>query len=75
MSVLATKVNADPALAAIPIHSDEACNQVGGMPVLATPATIVGVAAGVGLVGSVAALFGAGYVVGRNLGGTTPRPK
>ncbi|MEU7980853.1 hypothetical protein AB0B63_20250, partial [Micromonospora sp. NPDC049081] len=52
MSVLANRVNADPALAAIPIHSDEACNQVGGMPVLATPATIVTVAAGVGLVGT-----------------------
>ncbi|MEU7618726.1 hypothetical protein AB0M91_29095 [Micromonospora rifamycinica] len=75
MSVLANRVNADPALAAIPIHSDEARNHVGGMPVLATPATIVTVAAGVGLVGSVAALFGAGYVAGRNLGGTRPVPK
>ncbi|TDB83995.1 hypothetical protein E1091_17850 [Micromonospora fluostatini] len=72
MSVLAIRVNTDPDLAAIPIDSGEACSQVGGMPVLATPATIVSVAAGVGLVGSVAALFGAGYVVGRNLGGTRP---
>ncbi|MFI9640525.1 hypothetical protein ACIG87_10710 [Micromonospora sp. NPDC051925] len=75
MSVLANRVNADPALATIPIHSDKARNQVGGMPVLATPATVVGVAAGVGLVGSVAALFAAGYVAGRNLGGPNPPPK
>ncbi|MEH0970613.1 hypothetical protein V6U77_05695 [Micromonospora sp. CPCC 205546] len=75
MSVLAVKVNADPALATIPIDADEACTRVGGMPVLATPATIVGVAAGVGVVGSVAGLFAAGYAAARNFGGPTPRPR
>ncbi|WP_405115472.1 hypothetical protein OG559_12850 [Micromonospora sp. NBC_01405] len=75
MSVLAMRVNADPDLAAIRIDADEACNNVGGMPVLATPATIVTVAAGVGLVGSVAGLFAAGYAMGRAIGSPTPRPK
>ncbi|GIH70099.1 hypothetical protein [Sphaerimonospora thailandensis] len=72
MPLLAEKVNADPALAAISIHSAEPCHEIGGAPVLATPATIVTVAAGVGLVGSVAGLFAAGYAMGRALGGTKP---
>jgi len=75
MSVLVEKVNADPALAAISIHDADTRHQVGGVPVTATPGTIVTVAAGVGLVGAVAGLFGAGYAVGRNLGGTQPRPQ
>ncbi|MBU2666322.1 hypothetical protein KOI35_22730 [Actinoplanes bogorensis] len=72
MSVIATRVNADPVLATVRIDADEACDQVGGMPVLATPATFVAVAAGVAAVGSVAGLFAAGYAAGRNFGG--PRP-
>ena len=72
MSVLVTKVNADPALATVPIHNTEATSEIAGVPVLATPATIVTVAAGVGVVAGVAGLFAAGYAVGRNLGGTRP---
>ncbi|WP_067136956.1 hypothetical protein [Microtetraspora malaysiensis] len=71
MTLLAEKVNADPALTAISIYSTEPCHEIGGAPVLATPATIVGVAAGVGLVGSVVGLFAAGYAFGHS--GTLPK--
>ncbi len=73
MSTLATKVNADPALAAVPIDSPVSLHDVGATPVLATPATIVAVSAGIGLVGAVAGLFAGGYALGRAIGGS-PRP-
>ncbi|MGW5053717.1 hypothetical protein [Actinokineospora sp. NPDC004072] len=75
MNRLQDRVNADPALAAVPIEGTEAVAVVGGMPVLATPATIVTVAAGVGLIGGVAGLFGAGYALGKVVGTPSPRPQ
>jgi hypothetical protein len=75
MNTLAAKVNADPALAAVPIDSPVTLHDVGATPVLATPATLVTVAAGVGLVGAVAGLFGAGYAMGRAIGSPSKPPQ
>jgi hypothetical protein len=74
MTVLVDKVNADPLLAAMPIDNGEPLVVSAGMPVLATPATIVAAAAGVAMVAGVAGAFAAGYAIGHGMGTPSPHP-
>ncbi|MFD9303391.1 hypothetical protein ACFWCB_12170 [Streptomyces sp. NPDC060048] len=73
MSVLTEHVNSSGELAEFPLRADRA-RQMGDLaPVLATPATVVAVAAGVAVGAQLVGVFTAGVAVGaRAVGGTQP---
>jgi hypothetical protein len=75
MNSLLNKANSDPVLAGVRVDSSAPLVLTGGTPVLATPAAVVGFAAGVGVVAGLAGAFAAGAAAGRAaIGGTSPTP-
>ncbi|CRK56200.1 hypothetical protein [Alloactinosynnema sp. L-07] len=75
MSSVLEKVNASAVFADIPLRADVPMTVGAASPVLATPATIVGIAAGVAVVAGVAGAFYAGYQIGRAIGHQNPLPQ
>ncbi|MGQ0842302.1 hypothetical protein [Actinokineospora sp.] len=73
MSTLLDKVNASEVLAAIPLRTEGVTPAGSAAPVLATPATVVGFAAGVAVVSGVAGAFMVGYNMGQAAGSTRPK--
>ncbi|MGQ0842300.1 hypothetical protein [Actinokineospora sp.] len=62
------KVNASEVLAMIPLRTDDLTMADSAVPVLATPAAVVGFAAGVAVVSGVAGAFMVGYNMGQAAG-------
>ncbi|WP_436496619.1 hypothetical protein [Actinokineospora sp. HUAS TT18] len=75
MSTVLEKVNASAVLAGIPLRAEDPMTVSAATPVLATPATVVGIAAGVAVVAGVAGAFIAGYNIGRAVGHTPRLPE
>jgi len=76
MNSLLDKANSDPVLAGVRVDSTTPLTITGATPVLATPAAVVGFAAGVAVVSGLAGAFAAGAAAGRAaIGGTVPKPQ